>query len=143
MTGSFNAPTSPYGGETAIGADPMSALGAMMGAQIGENAGFGGLGLRGTGHRRRWHRRRHDRHGQPSARSVTAAARATVRATAVASATCASDAASRRDVRPAGDADVRGSLSAEVIKRVIRRHMNEVRFCYEQGLHTTRLSRVA
>jgi len=34
----------------------------------------------------------------------------------------------------AGSADVRGSLSREVIRRVIRRHLNEVRFCYEQGL---------
>jgi TonB family protein len=29
---------------------------------------------------------------------------------------------------------VRGSLSREVIRRVIRRHINEVRFCYEQEL---------
>ena len=34
-----------------------------------------------------------------------------------------------------GDADVRGALSREVIRRVIRRHINEVRFCYEQGLN--------
>jgi len=33
-----------------------------------------------------------------------------------------------------GNADVRGSLSREVIQRVIRRHINEVRFCYEQQL---------
>ena len=33
-----------------------------------------------------------------------------------------------------GEADVRGSLSREVIRRVIRRHINEVRFCYEQEL---------
>ena len=29
---------------------------------------------------------------------------------------------------------MRGSLSKEVIRRVIRRHINEVRFCYEQEL---------
>lgn len=34
-----------------------------------------------------------------------------------------------------GTADVRGSLSREVIRRVIRRHINEVRFCYEQELN--------
>jgi TonB family protein len=33
-----------------------------------------------------------------------------------------------------GTAEVRGSLSREVIRRSIRRHINEVRFCYEQGL---------
>src|SRR5690606_36520632 len=34
-----------------------------------------------------------------------------------------------------GNADVRGSLSREVIRRVIQRHINEVRFCYEQELN--------
>ena len=29
---------------------------------------------------------------------------------------------------------MRGSLSKEVIRRVIQRHLNEVRFCYEQAL---------
>jgi TonB family protein len=33
-----------------------------------------------------------------------------------------------------GDAEVRGSLSREVIRRIIRRHINEVRHCYEQAL---------
>ena len=33
-----------------------------------------------------------------------------------------------------GQADVHGSLSKEVIRRVIGRHINEVRFCYEQEL---------
>ena len=32
------------------------------------------------------------------------------------------------------NADVRGSLSREVIRRVVQRHLNEVRFCYEQQL---------
>jgi TonB family protein len=30
--------------------------------------------------------------------------------------------------------DVRGTLSRETIRRVVRRHLNEVRFCYEQAL---------
>ncbi|RLB57256.1 MAG: hypothetical protein DRJ42_00725 [Deltaproteobacteria bacterium] len=34
----------------------------------------------------------------------------------------------------AGRPEVRGSLSSEVIRRVVRRHVNEVRFCYDQGL---------
>jgi|GEM_PF-6650760 len=49
-----------------------------------------------------------------------------------------------RDARPrdlvgapqvrAGEVDVRGSLPREVIQRVIRMHLNEVRFCYEREL---------
>ncbi|MGF1465473.1 MAG: AgmX/PglI C-terminal domain-containing protein [Sandaracinaceae bacterium] len=33
-------------------------------------------------------------------------------------------------------AEVRGSLSGEAVRRVVRRHLNEVRFCYEQALQT-------
>ena len=29
---------------------------------------------------------------------------------------------------------VRGNLDREIIRRIIRRHINEVRFCYEQQL---------
>jgi len=36
-----------------------------------------------------------------------------------------------------GAATVRGSLSREVIRRVIRRHINEIRFCYEQELSSS------
>ena len=37
------------------------------------------------------------------------------------------------DVVP-GTAQVRGSLDKEIIRRIIRRHLNEVRFCYEKEL---------
>jgi TonB family protein len=33
-----------------------------------------------------------------------------------------------------GDANVRGPLDKEIIRRIIRRHINEVRYCYEQSL---------
>jgi len=36
----------------------------------------------------------------------------------------------------AGAAIVTGSLSSQVIRRVIKRHLNEVRFCYEQQLQS-------
>jgi TonB family protein len=37
------------------------------------------------------------------------------------------------DIIP-GVADVRGSLDKEIIRRIIHRHLNEVRFCYEEQL---------
>lgn len=37
-------------------------------------------------------------------------------------------------VVPPGDVEARGSLDREVIREVIRRHVNEVRFCYEREL---------
>jgi TonB family protein len=36
-----------------------------------------------------------------------------------------------------GQADVRGSLDKEIIRRIIRRHINEVRHCYQQELITS------
>ena len=33
-----------------------------------------------------------------------------------------------------GIASVRGSLDKEIIRRIVRRHLNEVRYCYEQAL---------
>ncbi len=33
-----------------------------------------------------------------------------------------------------GDISVRGSLDKEIIRRTVRRHLNEVRFCYEKAL---------
>jgi TonB family protein len=37
------------------------------------------------------------------------------------------------DVIP-GQANVRGSLDKEIIRRIIRRHINEVKYCYEREL---------
>jgi outer membrane biosynthesis protein TonB len=37
------------------------------------------------------------------------------------------------DVVP-GTAQVRGALDKEIIRRIIRRHINEVKFCYEKEL---------
>ena len=34
----------------------------------------------------------------------------------------------------AGQANVRGSLDKEIVRRIIRQHINEVRFCYEEAL---------
>jgi TonB family protein len=33
-----------------------------------------------------------------------------------------------------GDPNVRGSLDKEIIRRIVRRHVNEVRYCYDQAL---------
>jgi hypothetical protein len=133
-TGSWNSPTSPYGQDTALGYDPMSALGALMGDQIGENFGFGGLGLRGTG------------------RGGGGTGEGTIGLGNIGTIGHGGGGGSGsgygrgaggfrgRDAKVpqirSGNADVRGSLSKEVIRRVIQRHINEVRFCYEQELNS-------
>jgi hypothetical protein len=136
MTGSFNAPTSPYGAATAVGADPMSALGAMMGTNIGENAGMGGLGLRGSG----------IGGGGMGVGTIGAGGFGTIGhggGTGTGSGygrDVGGDLGARSGavprVVPAGNADVRGSLPADVIRRVIQRNIGQIRFCYEQGLHS-------
>ena len=47
--GDPNAPTAPWGQETSLGSDPLSARGNMWGDNIGDSFGSGGLGLSGVG----------------------------------------------------------------------------------------------
>ncbi|MCX7808562.1 MAG: TonB family protein, partial [Deltaproteobacteria bacterium] len=134
MVGAWNSPTSPYGRDTALGTDPMSALGALMGDQIGGNFGFGGLGLTGTG-----------RGGGGTGEGTIGlgslgtighgAGTGSGQGYGAGAGSFRGRTSSVPRIRT-GDAEVRGSLSAEVIRRIIRRHINEVRFCYEQELHT-------
>ncbi|MBK8168918.1 MAG: AgmX/PglI C-terminal domain-containing protein [Sandaracinaceae bacterium] len=131
-SGAWNSPTSPFGRETALGNDPMSALGALMGDQIGENFGFGGLGLRGTG-----------RGGGGTGEGTIGLGNiGTIGhgggggdGSGYGSGAGGFRGRSARVPRiRQGNADVHGSLSKEVIRRVVQRHLNEVKFCYEQQL---------
>ena len=134
MQGSFNAPTSPYGADFALGNDPTSALGAMTGNDIGQNFGFGGLGLRGTG-------RGGGGLGQGTIGmgNFGTIGRGGGRGEGEGGygrgvGGFRGRSAGVPQVR-SGGAEVRGSLSKEVIRRVVRRHINEVKFCYEQQLN--------
>ncbi len=127
--GAWNAPASVFEGP--VGYDPQVAIGLLFGKEIGDAQGPGGRDLHGTG-----------RGGGGDAVGTIGLDRvATVgrggggqgpgygRNTG--------DLASRAERVPqlrAGDADVRGSLSKEVIRRTIQRRLNELRFCYEQEL---------
>lgn len=133
-TGAWNSPTSPYGQDTALGYDPMSALGALMGDQIGENFGFGGLGLRGTGRGGGG-----TGEGTIGLGNVGTIGHGAGGGSGSGYGRGAGGFRGRNAKVPqirSGNADVRGSLSKEVIRRVIQRHINEVRFCYEQELNS-------
>ncbi len=131
------APTSPFGRITSSGTDPENALGSLVGPEIGNSFGFGGLGMKGTGRGgggdgigtigvgcvfcnnkigngpggrgRGWKTGKPDTSlkRQPKSRGPN------VRTT---------------------PAKIIGSLSKAVIRRHVRRHINEIKFCYEQGL---------
>jgi TonB family protein len=131
--GAWNSPTSPYGRDTALGNDAMSALGALMGDQIGSNFGFGGLGLRGTG-----------RGGGGTGEGTIGLGNIGTIGHGAGGGTGSGYGRGAggfhgRDAKVpfirSGKADVRGSLSKEVIRRIIQRHVNEVKFCYEQELN--------
>jgi len=132
-TGAWNSPTSPFGRDSALGADPMSALGALMGDQIGSNFGFGGLGLRGTG--RGGGGTGEGTIGLGNLGTIGHGGGGGSGSGYGRGAGGFSGRSARVPRIRQGAADVRGSLSKEVIRRVIRRHINEVRFCYEQELN--------
>jgi hypothetical protein len=127
-----NAPTSPFGRDTALGVDPENALGALMGNQVGENFGYGGLGLRGTG-----------RGGGGTGEGTIGLGNLNTighgggGGSGSGYGRGAGGLGGRRGSAPqirSGAAMVKGSLSKEVIRRIVQRHINEVKFCYEREL---------
>jgi len=127
-----NAPTSPFGQDTALGVDPENALGALMGNQVGENFGYGGLGLSGTG-----------RGGGGTGEGTIGLGNLNTighgggGGSGSGYGRGAGGLGGRRGSAPqirSGAAMVQGSLSKEVIRRIIQRHINEVKFCYEKEL---------
>ncbi len=133
--GSWNTPTSPYGREQAIGSDPMNAIGAIMGDFAGDNFGHGGLGPIGTG-------RGGGGNGQGTIGTGDLGTIGTDRGPGGhGSGPYGSTVGklgghtSRVPTLKIGAAEVRGGLSKEAIRRVINRHIAEIRHCYEQELN--------
>jgi hypothetical protein len=130
-----------FGRDRALGQDAVNALGGLIGDQIGEAYGIGGLGLTGTG-------RGGGGTGEGTIGLDTTGTlgkgggggggagygRGVGRLTG------------RRIPLPprvlkgprvvAGRAAVRGTLSKEIIRRVIRQHINEVKYCYQRELQS-------
>jgi TonB family protein len=127
-----NAPTSPFGQDSALGVDPENALGLLMGNQIGDSFGYGGLGLRGTGRGG----------GGNGLGTIGLGNLGTIGhggggGSGSGYGRGAGGLRGHRAAAPSirtGTAEVRGSLSKEVIRRYIRRSINQIRFCYEQQL---------
>ncbi|MEM1415824.1 MAG: AgmX/PglI C-terminal domain-containing protein [Myxococcota bacterium] len=131
--------SSPFGAETAIGSDPMDALGHLLGDRLGTADGSGGLGPNGTG-----------RGGGGDGEGTVGlgdrglgtigdcAPGADCRGGRGDYGRTAALTSERRRVRVprlGGRVEsLQGSLSREAIRRTINRHRNEVKFCYEQGL---------
>lgn len=137
--GAWNQPTSPFGAATANGMDITSALGALQGDQVGDNFGFFGLGMTGTGRGA----------GGTGEGTYGLGRLGTMGQGGCMSPPCGngpgyggSVGGLRRGITEheprvrLRDATVNGSLSQEAIRRVVQRHVAEVRFCYQQGLQS-------
>ena len=134
LVGTWNVPTSPYGADQPNGNDAMDAIGLLMGAQAGPAFGQQGLGMHGTGRGAGGFGL-----GTMGLGRLGTIGRGDGGGDGDGYGTGVGSLNGRRppagpDVRLVGDAQVVGALSQEAIRRVVRRHLPEVRFCYEQGL---------
>jgi hypothetical protein len=132
MAGSANAPTAPWGRDTALGSDEVDARGNMWGDEIGEAYGAAGLGLTGIGEGSGGHGRGIGLgldgigHGAGLANGDgfghgTGRLRGTYAPKA------------RVGLRP-GVTTVSGRLPPEVVQRIVRQNFGRFRNCYSQGL---------
>jgi len=120
--------------ESALGNEAEDVLGNLMASQIGEAAGWQGLGMRGTGAQGAGTKdgligvgeglKMFGHGGGPGGPGQGYGRQAGALGIRHASAP---------EVIPA-TASVRGSLDKEIIRRIVRRHINEVKYCYEQEL---------
>jgi TonB family protein len=126
---------SAFGRDSALGTDAADVLGSLVGTEVGEAYGVGGLGLVGAG----------SGGGGTGEGTIGLGNLGTIGKGGGGGGLSgygrgAGGLGGRRahapDVVP-GTAEVRGSLDKEIIRRIIRRHINEVKFCYERELVRT------
>lgn len=118
-------------GDSALGSDASGVLGALMGDQIGDSFGYGGLGLRGTGSG-----------GGTGEGTIGLGNIGTIGRTGSGSGVGYGAGMGRLGTRPTTPAatvsvampSVRGSLPSEVVSRIVQRRSNSFRYCYEREL---------
>jgi hypothetical protein len=124
--------SSIFGRDTALGSDASDVLGGLLGSEVGEAYGVGGLGLVGSGRGGGG-----TGEGTIGLGNLGTIGKGGGGGSGSGYGRGAGGLGGRRagspDVVP-GTAEVRGSLDKELIRRVIRRHLNEVKFCYEREL---------
>ena len=125
--------SSPFGAsDSSIGSDAIHAMGNLEGDGVGNAKGFGGLGLSGAGRGG----------GGISERGVGIASVGTKGRGGKGggggkygrSAGDLGDKQARVPKLVPGNPQVKGSLDKEIIRRVVRQHRNEIRYCYEKEL---------
>lgn len=133
---------SPYGGAFAVGDDDEDVWGGITGAEVGEAFGVGGLGLSGTG-----------RGGGGTGEGTIGLGNTGLIGSGGGSGTGSGygrgasgwgsvvgtsggfgGRGARVPVVRQGKATVRGGLDKDIVRRIVRAHLNEVRHCYNLGL---------
>lgn len=131
-TGDPNAPTAPWGRDTSLGMDDLSAMGNMWGDEIGDAYGAGGLGLTGIGEG-----------GGGRGEGIGLGTIGTLGHGAGTGTGQGFGAGhgrlggSHKTTSPRvrmGATTVSGRLPKEVIQRIVRQNFGRFRLCYEKGL---------
>jgi hypothetical protein len=126
---------SAFGRDSALGSDAADVLGGLVGTEVGEAYGVGGLGLVGSGRGGGG-----TGEGTIGLGSLGTIGKGGGGGSGSGYGRGAGGLGGRRASAPEvvpGTAEVRGSLDKEIIRRIIRRHINEVKFCYERELVKT------
>jgi hypothetical protein len=130
--GDPNAPTAPWGQETSLGNDPISARGNMWGDSIGDSFGAGGLGLSGVGEG-----------GGGKGEGIGLGSIGTIGHGAGTGSGQGFGGghgglgSGHRTKSPgirAAQATINGRLPPEVIQRIVRQNFGRFRLCFENGL---------
>lgn len=130
--GDPNAPTAPWGRDTSLGTDDVSARGNMWGDEIGDAFGAGGLGLSGIGEGGGG---RGEGIGLGSIGTLGhGAGTGTGQGFGSGHGRLGGAHATRAPKVRMGATQVSGRLPPEVIQRIVRQNYGRFRMCYEQGL---------
>ena len=122
LTGSATAVSNVFG-PGGLGTGINNALGGLKGSEFGDAGGAGGLGYRGTG-----------AGGGGNALGIGGLGSGTGRGTGGAGSIDLGGRGKGTTRIIPGRTVIKGSLSKEEIARVIRRHLNQIKYCYEKEL---------
>jgi hypothetical protein len=130
--GDPNAPTAPWGRDTSLGTDSVSAMGNMFGDEIGDAYGAGGLGLSGIGEGGGG---RGEGIGLGSIGTLGhGAGTGTGQGFGSGHGRLGGSHSTKAPKVRMGQTTVSGRLPPEVIQRIVRQNYGRFRMCYEQGL---------
>jgi len=130
--GDPNAPTAPWGRDTSLGSDEISARGNMWGDEIGDAFGAGGLGLSGIGEGGGG---RGEGIGLGNIGTLGhGAGVGTGQGFGAGHGRLGGSHQTRAPKVRMGATTVSGRLPPEVIQRIVRQNFGRFRMCYEQGL---------